>query len=58
MYLRHRAYRAFLICEDVRLLSWLYYFTHTEEEIKAEERKAIQELHGLVERLKLLQDNM
>ena len=52
MYLRHRRYRMFMICEDVYLLGWFYYLTHTEEEIGAEEEKAIQELYAFIGKYK------
>ena len=42
----------FMICEDVYLLGWFYYLTHTEEEIGAEEEKAIQELYAFIGKYK------
>ncbi len=41
-----------MICEDMHLLNWFYYLTHTEEEIWAEEEKALQELRAFIERHK------
>ena len=38
-----------MICEDMHLLNWFYYLTHTEEEIWAEEEKALQELRAFIE---------
>ena len=35
LYLRYRTNRMFMICEDMHLLNWFYYLTHTEEEIWA-----------------------
>lgn len=55
MYLRYRTYRLFLTCHDNTLLSWRYYITHTEEEIWAAEKEAIQELRDFFEQLKLQQ---
>ncbi len=52
LYLRYRTYRMFMICGDTYLLGWFYYLTHTEEEIWAEEEKAIQELYAFIERHK------
>ena len=52
LYLRYRTTRMFMICEDMHLLNWFYYLTHTEEEIWAEEEKALQELRAFIERHK------
>lgn len=55
MYLQYQTYSLFLTCHNGLLLSWRYYITHTEEEIRAAEKEAIQELHDFLEQLKLQQ---
>lgn len=52
MFRQYQTRRLFLTCHSGHLLSWYYYFTHTEEEIRKAEKEAIQELYDYLEQLK------
>ena len=51
MYRQYRTCSLFLTCHNGHLLSWRYYITHTEEEIRAAEKEAMQELYDYLEQL-------